>query len=175
MDVFPWFGYYSTYKDGVSYCLAAEGSYLVSDPECILSFDMDNEVFEKLALPSNMEMSGFSLLDFMNGNLSLVLCPDEDMEKCFDIWVMTQHGVKESWVKQVSIGPLSGVERPVAFSKNGGLFLAIKKGQLVLYDAPTKQLRNLPLLGYAYPSQVIKYEESLWLANCIVILLPQLT
>ncbi|XP_038699953.1 F-box/kelch-repeat protein At3g06240-like isoform X2 [Tripterygium wilfordii] len=112
VDVFPRFGayhIYNTYKDGVSYWLGAGVSYRdpVSDPQCILSFDMANEVFEKLPLPSNLEMSGFSVLDFMNENLSLVLCPDEDMEKCFDIWVMTQHGVKESWVKQVSIGRMA--------------------------------------------------------------------
>ncbi|KAF5738673.1 F-box and associated interaction domains-containing protein putative isoform 1 [Tripterygium wilfordii] len=162
VDVSPWFNTCNTYKDGVYYWWAGKRS---DGSQWILSFDMADKVFEKVPLPSEFGIVRQSVFSFFDGKLSLVLYSDDDndMGKCFDVWVMTKHGVKESWVKQMRIGPILGIEKPLEYWKNGGLFLEDDEGFLVLYDACTREVKKLQICGEEYRStlQVMNYEESL--------------
>ena len=44
-------------------------------------------------------------------------------EKYFDIWVMHEYGVEDSWTKQLVVGPLLRIHRPLPLAKNGELLL----------------------------------------------------
>ena len=44
-------------------------------------------------------------------------------EKYFDIWVMREYGVEDSWTKQLVVGPLLRIQKPLPFAKNGELLL----------------------------------------------------
>ncbi|EOY19943.1 Uncharacterized protein TCM_045343 [Theobroma cacao] len=55
---------------------------------------------------------------FFNEALATIVHPRDGMEKCYSIWVLNGY----SWTKKLTIGPIVGVERPLALWKNGELF-----------------------------------------------------
>lgn len=145
---------------------------LVNKNYSILSFDMSDEEFRTLPFPDLFDE--YYLRERYSGNISVLnesmtsmFFPYQKGEKCYDIWVMHEYGVKESWTKEYVVGPIYGVDRPLAFWKNnGGLFLTNQNGHLVLYDPTDHETKDLQMNGctrylcdkYLY---VLIYVESL--------------
>ncbi|XP_059439385.1 F-box/kelch-repeat protein At3g23880-like [Corylus avellana] len=123
------------------------------DWEGVLSFDMSDEVFLKTPLPL------LYIRDFFVLNESTTLAVGVIAEDGFDIWLLLEVGVKDSWSKLFTIGPFTDIMRPLGFWKNGIMFLEKCDGQMVLYDPSTKQMTDL-LLGHSW-SQLITYMETL--------------
>ncbi|XP_038710478.1 F-box/kelch-repeat protein At3g23880-like [Tripterygium wilfordii] len=137
---------------------------------CILSFDMADEVFETMPLPSlgipctdfngSFGFNGcfgdfLAELAIFNGSLAVIAYPKTGMIGGYgDIWVMA---AKETWVKQASIGPICAIQRPLGLWKNGGLFIEDIDRQLLLYES-SGSIKKLP---FHFPLQVLNYEESL--------------
>ncbi|XP_017983735.1 PREDICTED: F-box protein At3g07870 [Theobroma cacao] len=144
---------FNNYVNGSYYWQATGNSdYL------ILSFDMANENFSTLPLPTfggSLAQYYLQLLDF-NGSLGAIVYPREGTEKSIDLWVMNG-----SWTRQFSIESVSGVERPLGFWKNGELFLESSNHELVLFDPATRELKNLGIHAYQNTMQLIAYVESL--------------
>jgi len=92
----------------------------VDDWEGVLSFDMSDEVFRKTQLPDdvlNHSERHFFLLNESIAMAVTILVEDgiwdgHMWEICFDIWVLLEVGVKDSWTKLFSIGPSKEIERP---------------------------------------------------------------
>ena len=82
---------------------------------------------------------------------------DTVTEKIFDIWVMCEYGVKESWTKQFVIGPLSRIQFPLGFTMNDELLMVARNGQLVLYNSNAQEIKSL----HVRATQAIVYKESL--------------
>jgi hypothetical protein len=82
-------------------------------------------------------------------------------EKIFEIWVMHEYGVKESWTKQFVIGPLLGIQFPLGFAKNDELLLVDSSGQLVSYNSNAQEIKSLQVRGLLQAPQAIVYNESL--------------
>ncbi|KAK9284316.1 hypothetical protein L1049_023487 [Liquidambar formosana] len=70
---------------------------------------------------------------------SLYLC-DSSSYGHFDIWVMKEYGVKESWFKEFKINTLlgrtwpAGLYQPIDFLENGDLLMYFKRNALISYD-----------------------------------------
>lgn len=98
----------------------------------------------------------------LNELVALAVHVKEEEPFGLDIWLLHEYGVKESWTKLFTIGPLTGTIRPLGFWKNDTIFLDKSDGELVLYDSSTKETINLPI-GHAVPLslQLITYEETL--------------
>lgn len=122
---------------------------LVENIESIVAFDMTQEVFKSTPLPDASVIGDLygthKCLTGLNDSLAFILFPQrQNTEKCLDIWVLSEFGVKESWTKLVTIRTFfSDLERPLGFWKNGELFMENAEGQLVLYDLFTQTVRNL--------------------------------
>ena len=145
------------------------------DCEIILSFDMSrevfrimkllDEVFRKLRYPvdSVSSMQRNKVFSMFNDCLAFVVYKKYTMtEKYFDIWVMCEYGVEDSWTKQLVVGPLLGIHRPLKFSKNGMLLLG-DDGAIVLYNIGSKEIRNLQIpefLRSFIPREAMVYVES---------------
>ncbi|KAL0014072.1 hypothetical protein SO802_001141 [Lithocarpus litseifolius] len=139
------------------------------DTELIISFDMSDEVFQIIRMPELEDVSGMNLktISVLNDCLALILYSAEETVtvKNFDIWMMYEYGVKESWIKQLVVGPaLVGIERPLGFAKNGELLLVANNGQVVLYNFGSGETKNLEVRGLPgsfLALQTITYVESL--------------
>jgi F-box interacting protein len=142
----------------------------VDDWEGVLSFDMREEVFRKKQLTDdvlNHSERHFFLLNESIAMAVTILVEDgiwdgHMWEICFDIWVLLEVGVKDSWTKLFSIGPSKEIERPLGFWKNESIFLVKHDRQLVLYDPLTKEMSNLQI-GYGVTcwTNLVTYMETL--------------
>ncbi|XP_017984401.1 PREDICTED: F-box/kelch-repeat protein At3g23880-like [Theobroma cacao] len=146
---------FNTYINGIYYwkVTSDDDSYL------ILSFDMAEEVFSTLPL-LNFGMSNARCLWCIapfNEALATIVHPTEGMEKCYDIWVLNGY----SWTKQLTIGPILGVERPLALWKNGELFLLSENNTLVMFDPCTGELHDFGIHMSKYTMRLVVYAESI--------------
>lgn len=137
--------------------------------EVILSFQMSKEKFQETPLPKDIETFGGkhrttrAILQ-LNESIALIVYRMKEIEKVFDIWVMNEIGQGENksvWTKLSSVGPISGVERPLGFWKNGELILENCSRELVLYDPKSKEIKNLGLYGKRDRLEVLVYYDSL--------------
>lgn len=132
--------------------------------EIILSFNMSSEVFRVIPFPDvcfylDGNRKGLAVL---NDSLALTLYVPSLVDAYFDIWVMNEYGVKESWTKQFTIGPLSGIYSPISFWKSEELLFEGSNGQLVSCDLNTQKLKEYQVQeGDATTTQVAIYTESL--------------
>lgn len=131
----------------------------------IFSFDMKNEVFTKTQLPDYNGIPSKSV----HGSLtslknSLVFIHDYllgGLNTSFDVWVLGEYGIRESWMKQLTIGPMLGVTTPLGFWNNGELLLEDDQKKLVSYDSITQDMKDIQAQGVVHILQVIPLKESL--------------
>ncbi|XP_041007070.1 F-box protein At3g07870-like [Juglans microcarpa x Juglans regia] len=138
----------SSYKNGVCFWLAL--SYY--GDEKIVAFDVCDEVIQTMALPNYSLEYGeitWRTLTVLKESVALIVYPRNNGEdRFFDIWLLLEFGVKESWIRLVRIVPICGFGWPLGFWKRGELFIVCRdQGELVLYDPFTQTVRTLQLDG----------------------------
>nr|POF24793.1 hypothetical protein CFP56_44545 [Quercus suber] len=149
------------------------------DCEIVLAFDMSRDVFRVIRLPDEV----FRKLRFLEGDSS---CMNKDFamfndclafivykdghiltEKYFDIWVMLEYGVDDSWTKQLVVRPLLRIHRPLPFAKNGELLLLgdhYTHNALLQYNIGSQEIKffNLQAFqGHSSQQKAMVYVESL--------------
>ncbi|KAK4737328.1 hypothetical protein R3W88_001025 [Solanum pinnatisectum] len=80
--------------------------YLKEGGNCIVTFDFNADLFQKLPYPEGIARNGRESLFVLNQTLALihftVNFPQEVLvDQSIDIWVMKKYGVRESWVKEL--------------------------------------------------------------------------
>ncbi|GLT81376.1 hypothetical protein SLA2020_527650 [Shorea laevis] len=126
------------------------------DWEGVLSFDMSHGVFLKTLLPDDVIAEDDRHRRrhfFVLNELIAMAVSNWDVkfsEVCFDIWLLLEVGVKDSWTKLSTIGPFTEIRQPLGSWKNETMLLERFDGQLVLYDLSTKEMTNLQIHGDRY-------------------------
>ncbi|GLT51015.1 hypothetical protein SLA2020_244640 [Shorea laevis] len=142
----------------------------------IISFDLADEVFEEIPHPPCRQLvSGGYSLSVLNGCLSAAGFVDAVH---FDIWVMKQYRVKESWVKQLSFDPSFPGGRPwpwlsflrrfpkvICALKNGEILLQDNDSSLVSYDPVEHRFKTLQMSGLPKHVQALPFLPSLFSAE----------
>lgn len=100
---------------------------------------------------------------YNNESTALLVYPCEGcFEKCIDVWVMKEFGVKNSWTKLLTIGPLPRLEWTLAFWKNDReLLYEDPNGQLVSCDLVTLESKSFPFSESPLSSTAIPYMKTL--------------
>ncbi|XVF84743.1 hypothetical protein PTKIN_Ptkin17bG0063100 [Pterospermum kingtungense] len=130
----------------------------------IVSLDLAHETYKEVLQPVYGNAASERTLGVLDGCLC-VLCNYGRMYA--DVWVMKEHGKRESWTKLVTVSymPDSGSELfsiPLFVSENGEILLHLGI-KLVLYNLKEKTFR-IPLVhdnAIAYIDQAEIYVESL--------------
>ncbi|EOY03570.1 S locus F-box protein with the low allelic sequence polymorphism 1-S2, putative [Theobroma cacao] len=152
---------FDTYFNGAFHWHAMD----YNNNEVILSFDMGEEEFQNISMPDFLSVYDHSIcrsLLVWNGCLALIVYPGKGIEKSFQICVMENYGMKESWTKKLTIGPLAGVERPLMFWQNDEeIVMEGTDGQAVSYNFITKEIKNLRIYGVPKSFQSLTYVNSL--------------
>ncbi|GMI66269.1 F-Box Protein92 [Hibiscus trionum] len=139
----------------------------------IMSFDLANEQFLEVPLPDCMISwdRQFHELVVLRGCLSAVSFEDDNEE--LEIWVMKEYGVRESWVKEFSIGAyVSRLLQPndeheslnssmyyspkicmrvLSLLTSGGILLEYRSKAVVVYDPHCKKFQDLHLTFEGIP------------------------
>lgn len=123
-----------------------------SEKVVIVAFDLESEKYRVVPHPDGVDNNTYMNVGVLGGCLS-VIC------SCFrvglSIWVMKEYGVKESWVKLISIAPdvisYFAYVRPLAYSKDGNAILLERElpdgVKLIWYDLKKKTVKNAKFRG----------------------------
>jgi len=88
----------------------------------LVSYDLDNEVFFITPLPLEDVLDGSVVnLQVLNGSLAAIL--NHKKTTSFQISILGELGVKESWLKLFNVGPLPSIQLPIGVWKKGNIFL----------------------------------------------------
>ncbi|KAL2926442.1 hypothetical protein RDABS01_028774 [Bienertia sinuspersici] len=130
----------------------------------IFSYNMKTEVFMKTQLPNIPSNKGYGRLAPLKENLAYIHNSRAfgSIDVCYDVWVLGEYGVRESWMMQLSIGPILGVTKPLGLWKNGELLIRdVQKDKLVSYDLITQEMKDVQARGVFSILLVLPYKESL--------------
>ncbi|KAK6137722.1 hypothetical protein DH2020_028534 [Rehmannia glutinosa] len=130
----------------------------------IVSFDLGREICETVEQPKYVE-NGFSPSLGLVGGCLCVLC---DFPKTsLDVWVLKEYGVKESWVKMVTVpynldddpwkGPYS---TPLCIGPKGEILL-VYGSSFVVYDPKGNCFRHRKITNFGSFLEADVYMESL--------------
>ncbi|GLT51005.1 hypothetical protein SLA2020_244550 [Shorea laevis] len=138
----------------------------------IISFELADEVFEEIPHPPCQRFVSLEYsLSVLNGCLSAAGLVDT---LHFDIWVMKQYRVKESWVKQFSFDPYFADGWPshsrifpelICALKNGEILLQYNNSSLVSYDPVENRFKTLQMSGLPNWFQALPFLPSLFSAK----------
>ncbi|XP_050907563.1 F-box protein CPR1 [Lathyrus oleraceus] len=138
------FGTFRVYLRGVCHWLNLDGenNYIGAS---LISFDLSNEMYISTPVPSfaGEHCTGLSVL---NDSIALFTY-HENMRtfeiSTFEISLLGEIGVKESWYKLFTIGPLPWFKSPIGMGKKGEIFFRKKDSELVWFDLNTNTVKHL--------------------------------
>jgi molecular chaperone HtpG len=126
------------YMDGVCHWLSIDfESYLVS-------FDLSNESFFTTAIPSDIDCGfdeGYLWRHLMVLNESIALVTYHEEKTTFNISILGELNVKESWIKLFIVGFLPSIEYPIGVAKGKLFFKRIDK-ELAWIDLTTHMIED---------------------------------
>ncbi|KEH17000.1 putative F-box domain, leucine-rich repeat domain, L domain-containing protein [Medicago truncatula] len=149
------------YMDGVCHWLCEENT--PAGP-CLVSFYLRNEVFCITPIPSDeddcfkFKASSINLV-LLNGSISLIAFHRETTT--FDIAILGELGIKESWTKLFTVGPLSCVERPIRVGTKGEIFFQRKDNELAWFDLSTQVIEELGYKARGPYTRISLYKENI--------------
>ncbi|XP_042499685.1 F-box protein CPR1-like [Macadamia integrifolia] len=119
-----------------------------SSPTIVVSFDLKDEEYREVPLPDFVDLKFCMTIGFLGGQL--VLCNFLGVH--FEVWLLKDYGVRDSWTKQFLIEGQSSMRslkfvRPICYSKNGEVILKKISNALVLCDPCSRRARNFRILS----------------------------
>ncbi|KAK9933568.1 hypothetical protein M0R45_020761 [Rubus argutus] len=135
----------------------------------IHSFNFETEKFQTLPPPGyfrqiEKQFKELLKLGVVDGCLFLCVCGDDPTQ--FDMWVMKDYGVQESWTKTLVVEGLylpeldNDVYEPLVFLRNGEILLCYNDWIVVCYNQGTKSLRETRVAQTGSHFRAIGYNPS---------------
>ncbi|KAK8262542.1 hypothetical protein V6Z11_D13G265100 [Gossypium hirsutum] len=149
---FPTYSY--IYDDCINRCFYW---MLVGDFDLhVLSLDLADEKFSTLLAPYHdcFLIHKWNFFDF-SGSLGVIFRIDRRAKSNFESWVM-----KESWNKVLNIESIYGVDYPMGFWKNGGLFFSGLNNELLLFDPNVGEFEGLGIY-FNFSNRVMTFVENM--------------
>ncbi|XP_042509364.1 F-box protein CPR1-like [Macadamia integrifolia] len=144
----PYRIYYGGFGVFANYALHWVAGRDLEPDNFIISFDLQDEEFREVPLPDFLDNYSYMYVGVLGGQLCF-LCR---ISSRFEVWVMKDYGVRDSWVKlftieQPEVISSLGHARPLCYSKNGEVIFNKSDGPLLLYDPRSGRVRTLRIPG----------------------------
>jgi len=135
--------------------------WLTQGPDMV-SFDFRKETFITTTLPSNSDIMNECIpINLVELNNSLSLITSYDREPYFDVWVLGELGVKESWTKFFVVGPLDyDIISSISVGDKNWIFFRDENGELGWFDFSTQGIEKIGLKRKSFPAQMAVYKEN---------------
>ncbi|XP_026450724.1 F-box protein CPR1-like [Papaver somniferum] len=135
-------------------------SYLGNSRKVLIALDIGNESVQEIPQPENLDVGNFGAYTYVNVlNKCLGMLCSSHMDG-YEVWMMKDYGVRESWTKLYKIPTLINVKsvqsvqylRKMEYIKNGEILLRIKQHEvsnfageeaLVVYNPKERATRIL--------------------------------
>jgi len=129
----------------------------------LVSLDLSKEVVCITPMPSTKIVnfvfgSEMRHLTVLNDHIALISYYEQ--LATFHISILGEVGVKESWTKLFTLGPLPGIHHPIGEGKNGDLFFRRDDNVLVWFNLRTQMMEDLCIKVQMHCCQVVVYKES---------------
>ena len=151
--------------EGVCHWITQMDDKNTSDQESprVVSFDLCNEVFLTTPLPSDIvESLDFMCLTLLNEAIAVIIY---DETTTFQISILGELGVKESWTKIFNVEPLPCIASPIGIGKKGDIFFRNNDDEVVWFDSNTQIIKELGLKigvkGRLDTCNIVIYKDSL--------------
>ncbi|XP_039683738.1 F-box/kelch-repeat protein At3g06240 [Medicago truncatula] len=133
------------------------------DEAYLLSFDLRTEEFITTLTPLEDVSfdSGYVLSDLMVLNGSIALISNYTNLGSFQIYVLGEFGVKESWFKLFIFQPLSIIVYPIGAGRKGNIFFTNEDGKLIFFSLSTMIIEEFNFVRGKFSGKTITYKESL--------------
>jgi molecular chaperone HtpG len=122
----------------------------------VVSFYLCNEVVFITPLP--LEDVHNDHLVVLNGCIAIIYNYKENIS--FQISMLGEVGVKESWIRLFNIAPFSYIDYPIGTGKKGNIFFRNKNDELTCFDLTTGLIEEIGVKG-EFLCQMIIYKENL--------------
>lgn len=132
--------------------------------ELVVAFDLGTDKFEEIPLPELTDSQCEIHVDVLGG----CLCSLANYDRVrFEVWVMKEYGVKESWMKLLIVSQLDFVGsiksvKPLSYSKTGRKVLLLhNRRKLMWYDLHTQTVHDAVIDGLPHSFDAETLVESL--------------
>ncbi|XP_051145198.1 F-box protein At3g07870-like isoform X2 [Andrographis paniculata] len=124
--------------------------------ELISSFDLENEMFKAIPPPPHFNVQYMKKVVGINiGILRDCMCMCYIYNGVeFEVWVMKEYGVQDSWTKEFSIDlkfycklQVDDLRRPIKFFSNGDLLFISSYDSIVCFSPQKRTFREMRSLG----------------------------
>jgi len=135
---------------------------------CLVSFDLSRDVFFRTSLPLYVDDDyDFDLVDrrfmVLNGSVACISTYETsnvNTPTAFNVSLLGELGVKESWTKLFVYGPLPCIDHPIGAGNKGDIFFRSKEDELVRFDMSTQMIEKLGIKHVLY-IEILLYKEVL--------------
>ncbi|MBA0654557.1 hypothetical protein Goklo_021538 [Gossypium klotzschianum] len=163
-------GISSTFVNGALHWLGYQRGKNGGFSNAILGFDLSSEEFLEISLPESLVwLCPMDLSTMRYGESSIaVLKRDWEDGELFELWVMKEYGVVESWTKVLALHLIdqSGwFPRVLGFRENGEVLLQVDDGEMASLDLNCQQMEPHGVEVGAELLYVGSYVESLVLLD----------
>ncbi|XP_004304967.1 PREDICTED: F-box/kelch-repeat protein At3g06240-like [Fragaria vesca subsp. vesca] len=148
---------------GICYWWASDPT----DKELVLIFDTSDELFHQIPVPDCFQFYNDvryrSLAVLKDSIVLLTYEVGDEVPKTFDIWMMDEStGVKGSWIKYLTFGPVEGIINPLVFWNSEGFLMVSNESRVVSYNIGTRKFHRFPIQGVegALYLQAVNYVNS---------------
>ncbi|XP_052171332.1 F-box protein At3g07870-like [Diospyros lotus] len=134
--------------NGAVHWIASHVTKIAGLGSFILAFDLSDEVFKEMRLPS-------TLVHECPVAMSIAACGEllslfhyhrsSSSNRCCSVWVMQKYGMDNSWTKLFNVELLQGVSAVLGSRKNGELLVVTSDDKLVSYDPDDGEVKDLGL------------------------------
>lgn len=132
--------------------------------ELVVAFDLGTDKFEEIPLPELTDSQCEIHVDVLGG----CLCSLANYDRVrFEVWVMKEYGVKESWMKLLTVSQVDFVGsiksvKPLSYSKTGRKVLLLhNRRKLMWYDLHTQTVHDAVIDGLPHSFDAETLVESL--------------
>ncbi|XVF52483.1 hypothetical protein PTKIN_Ptkin05aG0021900 [Pterospermum kingtungense] len=173
---FPETSWRQFFLNGRVYWIVHENKKGKTAENLVLSFDMEDETFEKMMLPESL-VGVNSMRLFISVNKGMLTVSEyhtgEANNMCVNVWVRTEYEDVKSWSKLYSVDVLEVAQMVLGMTDKDEVFLVKSDGgglwytygDLLLYDPKSRQTKVIQPRGIVDFFFVADYTESLVLLN----------
>ncbi|XP_038894348.1 F-box protein CPR1 [Benincasa hispida] len=132
--------------------------------DLVVAFDLGTDKFQEIPLPELTDSQCEIHVDVLGGCLCLLANFDRIR---FEVWVMKEYGVKESWMKLLTVSQVDFVGsiksvKPLSYSKTGCKVLLLhNRRKLIWYDLHTQKVHDAVIDGLPHSFDAETLVESL--------------
>jgi molecular chaperone HtpG len=134
----------------------------------IVSFKLCNEVYITTPLPLEEDTDDDDFeVNLIVLNESVAIITNWKNTTSFQISILGEFGVKESWIRLFDVELLTSIERLIGAGEKGNIFFRREDGELVCFDLTTSLIKEIGIKGEMYWRQIAIHKKNLHLIGDI--------